>query len=119
MSDTNNRHDNVAQCVEHGEPRSHPACDDPRRPAGCGQGVRRGMAAGCTVDRHPMAYELARYFVLEYMRSATASCVAVTADGEFAGVTLARIDGQPLAFPQTEGMLVTCGRSSTRTRSPR
>ena len=26
-------------------------------------------------------------------------------DGEFAGVTLARIDGQPLAFPQTEGML--------------
>lgn len=50
---------------------------------------------------------------------ATASCVAVTADGEFAGVTLARIDGQPLAFPRRRACSVTCGRSSTRTRSPR
>lgn len=67
----------------------------------------------------PMAFELAKYFVLEYMRSATASCVAVKADGEFAGVTLAHIDGQPLAFPIWRACSATCGRSSTSIRSPR
>ena len=105
MSDTNNRHDNVASAS------STANRDLTLRAMTLGdlQDVSRVFdevwPQAAPLTGTPMAYELARYFVLEYMRSATASCVAVTADGEFAGVTLARIDGQPLAFPQTEGML--------------
>ena len=73
MSDTNNRHDNVASAS------STANRDLTLRAMTLGdlQDVARVFdevwPQAAPLTGTPMAYELARYFVLEYMRSATAS----------------------------------------------
>ena len=48
----------------------------------------------------PTALLVARYLTLHYLEQSTWSNVAVTAEGDLAGITLARVVGQPTMFPQ-------------------
>lgn len=48
----------------------------------------------------PTALLVARYLTLHYLEQSTWSNVAVTAEGDLAGITLARVVGQPAMFPQ-------------------
>ncbi|MDY3690188.1 GNAT family N-acetyltransferase [Bifidobacterium pseudolongum] len=48
----------------------------------------------------PTALLVARYLTLHYLEQSTWSNVAVTAEGDLAGITLARVVGRPTLFPQ-------------------
>ncbi|MFR0603333.1 GNAT family N-acetyltransferase [Bifidobacterium pseudolongum subsp. globosum] len=48
----------------------------------------------------PTALLVARYLTLHYLEQSTWSNVAVTAEDDFAGITLARVVGRPTLFPQ-------------------
>ncbi len=48
----------------------------------------------------PTALLVARYLTLHYLEQSTWSNVAVTAEGDLAGITLARVVGRPTMFPQ-------------------
>ena len=48
----------------------------------------------------PTALPVARYLTLHYLEQSTWSNVAVTAEDDFAGITLARVVGRPTMFPQ-------------------
>ena len=48
----------------------------------------------------PTALLVGRYLTLHYLEQSTWSNVAVTAEDDFAGITLARVVGRPTMFPQ-------------------
>ncbi|MBM6699681.1 GNAT family N-acetyltransferase [Bifidobacterium pullorum subsp. saeculare] len=48
---------------------------------------------------------LSRHFTLHYLEPATRGEIAEADDGTFLGVTLSRVDGQPVLFPGTTGEL--------------
>jgi len=53
----------------------------------------------------PFSRELSRHFVLHYLEPTTRGEIAESSDGRFLGVTLARIDGDPVLFPQAAPQL--------------
>lgn len=54
----------------------------------------------------PTALLVARYLTLHYLEQSTWSNVAVTAEGDLAGITLARVVGRPTLFPQAHEELM-------------
>ena len=49
----------------------------------------------------PVSMQISRHFVLHYLEPTTRAIVAEL-DGRFMGVTLSRVAGEPLAFPQAK-----------------
>lgn len=49
----------------------------------------------------PVSMQISRHFVLHYLEPTTRAIIAEL-DGRFMGVTLSRVAGEPLAFPQAK-----------------
>lgn len=63
----------------------------------------------------PESWLLSKHFVMHYLEPATRGDVAETADGRFMGVTLARVVGEPVLFPNASEELDSVDRELNAT----